>query len=301
MSRRLTKNKKHSIGLKVNSFFQEKEALPIGLSNIVGMDCEMIEASATVDHPVEDILCRVSIIGYSGKVLLDEFVYQSNRPIKDYRTDITGVDEKLLRQSGKSKDQVISQVKEILKDKIVVGHGLNNDFDVLGFNPKDINCQIRDTASYKPIREAKKIDKIPSLKSIVKLHLNKEIQTGVHSSVEDARCALAVYKMFAKTWEVELKPVVVAAPVAKKEVKREFFKKKAESTGVKEKTIPVVDTVKQEKVIPSTEAEVKTDIVVEKKVTEKSQKKKDLKPKKHFKFIKKGPHKKPHLNKTKKI
>lgn len=41
---------------------------------------------------------------------------------------------------------------------------------------------------------------IPSLKALTKLVLDEDIQTGEHSSVEDARAAMKIFKLFEKNW-----------------------------------------------------------------------------------------------------
>ena len=194
------KHKKLSLG----GFF-EKQSSAVAPESVVAMDCEMVGGVNG-----KDLLARVSLVGYSGKVLLDAFVRPSE-VVKDYRTDITGVDAEILKRAGKPHAEVVDRVKEMLKGKLVIGHGLNNDFDALGItHPPEM---IRDTAGYKPLRPTDREKKIPALKFLVSHWLGKDIQKGSHSSVEDARFALQLFKKVAVEWEKSLKP---AEPVKKR-------------------------------------------------------------------------------------
>jgi RNA exonuclease 4 len=74
--------------------------------------------------------------------------------------------------------------------------------------------KIRDTARYKPFREKNK-GRMPALRKLAKHYLGENkflpltagitIQEGEHSSVDDARAAMALYRMHRKEWERELK------------------------------------------------------------------------------------------------
>merc|ERR1719154_611431 len=73
-------------------------------------------------------------------------------------------------------------------------------------NPKVFT---RDTAQY-----FKKGSKKPSLKSLVEMHLGESIQSGEHSSVEDARATMEIYVKFRDEWEESL---INPNPAGKKE------------------------------------------------------------------------------------
>jgi RNA exonuclease 4 len=183
--------------LTLGGFF-EKQTSAMNPELLVAMDCEMVGGIGN-----KDLLARVSIVGFSGKVILDAFVKPSEQ-VRDYRTDITGVDADILKRAGRPLDEVITKVKATLEGKVVIGHGLNNDFEALGFShPAD---KIRDTAGYKPLRPADREKKIPALRFLVSHWLKRDIQQGSHSSVEDARFALQLYKKVADDWEKSLKP-----------------------------------------------------------------------------------------------
>ena len=141
----------------------------------------------------------------AGKTLLDSFVAVAEK-VTNYITEISGVRPKDLARA-KSFDTVMKKVRGLLRDKIIVGHSLEHDFAVMyGYSP----WFTRDTAQY-----FKKGSKKPSLKSLVEKHLGKSIQTGEHSSVEDAKATMELYLKFRNEWEESL-----TNPAGKKMVKQ---------------------------------------------------------------------------------
>jgi DNA polymerase III epsilon subunit-like protein len=158
------------------------------------MDCEMVGVGSMGSISA---LARVSLVNYHGEVIMDEYVLPQEHII-DYRTAVSGITPKLLRDHGKPFKEIQQKVSDILKNKIIIGHGLKNDLDALMLDhPRKL---LRDTARYKPLRHPK--TKNPrSLKHLARDFLQKEIQTGQHSSVEDARIALEIYQLHKKEWE----------------------------------------------------------------------------------------------------
>lgn len=73
-------------------------------------------------------LARVSIVNYNGVVLLDKYVRPKER-ITDFRYEITGIKPNHVAQAD-TFDVVIEQVHQFLDKKVIVGHGLENDFKV---------------------------------------------------------------------------------------------------------------------------------------------------------------------------
>ena len=105
-----------------------------------------------------------------------------------------------------------------MKNKVLVGHALKNDLDVLFLShPK---LRIRDTSRFKPYMRVKnKFGKLRprALRDLTKEFLGKVIQEGEHDSAEDARCAVYLYRLKMVEWEqslVEGKQAKVAAATA---------------------------------------------------------------------------------------
>ncbi|KAI8868779.1 Exonuclease, partial [Ramicandelaber brevisporus] len=159
----------------------------------IGIDCEMVGVGP---GGCESVLARVSVVNYYGYTLMDTFVMPQEK-VTDYRTFVSGVTPELLK-GAPSFQHVQNQVAELMKDRVVVGHSLENDFKALLLDHPSI--MIRDTAQYKPFRQYAN-GRTPGLKKLAKEILNIEIQGGEHSSVEDARVAMLLYRQHRKPWE----------------------------------------------------------------------------------------------------
>merc|ERR1712226_467729 len=94
-----------------------------------------------------------------------------------------------------------TEVAEIIKGRLLVGHALGHDFKVLFLDhPKRM---IRDTSKYKPFKAAFG-GRTPSLKNLTARFLGVSVQTGEHSSVQDSQAAVRLYTMYRKEWEAAL-------------------------------------------------------------------------------------------------
>jgi RNA exonuclease 4 len=164
------------------------------VGKFIAMDCEMVGVGS---GGLTSVLARVSLVNFNGAVILDEYVLPQEAVV-DYRTAVSGITPKLLKENGVPFKEVQQKVADIIKDKIIIGHALKNDFNALMLDhPRRL---IRDTARYKPLKN-QKTKGAQSLKMLSKLILNKEIQSAEHSSVEDAVSALNIYKMHKHEWE----------------------------------------------------------------------------------------------------
>ena len=161
------------------------------------------------------VLARVSVVNEDGNVILDVFVQPTER-VTDYRTAVSGVRPiDVKAESGARTFRVVqAQMSELLRGKVLVGHSLKNDMKALMLDhPKR---DTRDTSLYHPLTrplrpEERCVPGAPrgrgcrALRDLARQHLGLEIQTGEHSSVDDARAALALYKKFAKKWEASVR------------------------------------------------------------------------------------------------
>ncbi|KAK5000441.1 3'-5' exonuclease [Elasticomyces elasticus] len=179
------------------SLHHAKDSINAGLSpsavpgRYLALDCEMV---GTGPPPHNDsLLARVSIVNFLGEQVYDSYVVpQAGVEVADYRTHVSGIQRKHLRPGyARPFKQVQQDVAAILDGRILVGHALKNDLSVLMLNhpPRDI----RDTARYAGFRELS-MGKTPALRKLAKEVLGLEIQTGEHSSVEDARAAMLLFK-----------------------------------------------------------------------------------------------------------
>jgi RNA exonuclease 4 len=81
-----------------------------------------------------------------------------------------------------------------------VGHSLDDDFLALKLNDEEYQCEFREISDF-PLfvrTSAHGVSEKRKLKDLAREFLNASIQTGHHSSVIDARIALALYRQYQK-------------------------------------------------------------------------------------------------------
>lgn len=144
-----------------------------------------------------NLLRRCSLVNYHGNIIYDEYVIPQEE-VKDYRTSVSGITPAILREKGKDFKVVQKEVAALLKGKIIVGHALKNDLNALMLDhPGKL---LRDTARYKPLKH-EQTKQPQSLKFLAQKYLKRIIQTGQHSSIEDAKAAMDLYKIHKNDWE----------------------------------------------------------------------------------------------------
>ena len=143
---------------------------------------------------------RCSIVDYNGRVLYDKYI-KPNEQILSLRTRWSGITSSHM-QSAIPFDEAQAEILDLLDDCVIVGHSIVNDTDSLKieFPPQE---RVRDTSCYVPLRTMAGMDraKVPSLKRLANALLGLEIQKGAHSSVEDARVSMKLYKLVEQEWE----------------------------------------------------------------------------------------------------
>ena len=193
-----------------------KKPAPTGkntaVTKLLALDCEMVGVGADGKR---SILARVSIVNEDGNVIMDKFVAPTER-VTDYRTAVSGVRPRDLTAANgaQSFKKIQEQMSHLLRGRVLVGHSLKNDLRVLMLDhPKR---DTRDTSLYHPLTrplrpEERCVPGAPrgrgcrALRDLARQHLGLDIQRGEHSSVDDARATLALYKKFAKKWESGLR------------------------------------------------------------------------------------------------
>ncbi|MCJ1477694.1 3'-5' exonuclease [Lambiella insularis] len=170
-----------------------KDCVNIGLSSdveagrYIAIDCEMVGVGPTPD--IDSALARVSLVNYHGEQLYDSFVLPKEA-VTDYRTFVSGITPQLLK-SARPLEDVQRDVAGLMQGKVLVGHAIRNDLKALflGHPERDI----RDTSRYPRFRALAK-GRTPALKRLAKELLGVEIQGGEHSSVEDARATMLLFR-----------------------------------------------------------------------------------------------------------
>lgn len=164
------------------------------IGKFIAMDCEFVGVGP---DGKDSALARISITNFFGHVIMDEFV-KPRETVTDWRTWVSGVKPENMKNAI-TFSEAQKRCAEILEGRILVGHAIKHDLEALLLShPKSM---IRDTARHLPFRKAYAMGKAPSLKKLSKEILKVNIQEGQHSSVEDARITMLIYKSDKKEFE----------------------------------------------------------------------------------------------------
>ncbi|KAL4513264.1 hypothetical protein Ndes2526B_g02036 [Nannochloris sp. 'desiccata'] len=166
------------------------------LPKMLALDCEMVGVGKRGDR---SILARVSVVNSEGAVVYDSFVAPTEK-VTDYRTKWSGVRHSNLKDAP-SFEQVKLKVKELLRGRVLVGHAVHNDLEVLGIAHPE--SDLRDTSRYPPLMKVLTNGRIKprALRHLAQEHLTLAIQAAEHCSIEDARASLGLYQKHKKEWE----------------------------------------------------------------------------------------------------
>ncbi|KAJ5894509.1 hypothetical protein N7495_006200 [Penicillium taxi] len=162
----------------------------------VAMDCEMVGVGPNPDN--DSALARVSIVNFNGDQVYDSYV-RPKEMVTDWRTHVSGIAPKHM-VDARDLEVVQKEVAAIMDGRILVGHAVSNDLNALMFgHPKR---DIRDTSKHPEYRKIAGGGS-PRLKVLAEHFLGIKIQDGAHSSVEDARATMALYRREKDNFERE--------------------------------------------------------------------------------------------------
>lgn len=220
----------YSLGAKDNSSLTASAVRPneglakdVELGKYVAIDCEMVGVG---EGGYEHALARASIVDFHGRQVYDSYVRPKERVV-DWRTKISGIAPKHMA-TAREFEEVQAQVAQVLRGRILVGHDLRHDLDVLLLDhPRK---DIRDTAKFSGFKKYAHGRK-PALRNLAREILGVEIQSGQHSSLEDARVAMLLFRRHKSAFDMEHagrypEPVLNAEPKAKAKPKKTTKKKR---------------------------------------------------------------------------
>ncbi|KAH0721818.1 hypothetical protein KY289_006250 [Solanum tuberosum] len=159
---------------KKSNFIQSKD--------MVAIDCEMV-----LCQDGTEALVRICAVDRNLEVKLNEFV-NPNKPVADYRTDITGITAGDLEGVSCSLADVQTSLKKLLSHgTILVGHSLHNDLRALKMD----HARVIDT-SYVFKYQGQISNRRPSLSNLCKSVLGFDLRKigSPHNCLDDAITAM---------------------------------------------------------------------------------------------------------------
>lgn len=188
----------------------------------LALDCEMVGTGPPPSS--ENVLARVSIVNFHGEQVYDSYVQPPpDVEVTDYRTFVSGIRPHHLKSDvARPYEEVQKQVFDLLDGKVLVGHALKNDLAVLLLSHPQRD--IRDTAKHANFRKTS-MGRAPALRKLAKERLGMDIQEGEHSSVEDARATMLLFKLEKDVFEKDIQNRYGAAIRRERQMKETEAKK----------------------------------------------------------------------------
>lgn len=192
----------YGLGSKNNSMLTSTAVNPneglakgVEVGKYIAIDCEMVGIG---EGGYAHALARASVVDFHGRQIYDSYVRPRER-VTDWRTKISGISPKHMA-IARDFDEVQIKVAQLLQGRIIVGHDLRHDLEVLKLDhPRK---DIRDTAKFSGFKKYGNGPK-PALRVLAREILGVEIQMGQHSSVEDARVAMLLFRKNKPAFDVE--------------------------------------------------------------------------------------------------
>lgn len=194
----------YDLGIKDTSMLRAEPARPNeGLApnlpkigKYIAIDCEMVGVG---EGGYAHALARVSIVDFHGRQVYDSYVRPRER-VTDWRTKISGIAPKHMAVA-RDLDEVRAVVADLFRDRIIVGHDIKHDLEVLMLEHP--HKAVRDTAKFAPFKKYGHGPK-PALKVLAREILGVEIQSGQHSSLEDAKAAMLLFRKYKPAFDVDI-------------------------------------------------------------------------------------------------
>ena len=174
----------------------------------VALDCEMVG----IGPRSTSVLAEVVLVDWNGNTIYHSYVTPP-APVTNYRYEVSGIHANVLETKGRPFHIVQAEVEKLIRYKVVVGHGLANDFKYLGL--RHPSSMTRDTTQHtffmRPNPKSTGMNP-QKLSTLAREYLGKEIQMGKHDPAEDARTAMELFRKFKNLWSAPKK--TFAATVA---------------------------------------------------------------------------------------
>ncbi|KAJ6276461.1 ribonuclease H-like domain-containing protein [Bipolaris maydis] len=150
------------------------------LTKKIAIDCEMMRSN------IGQVLGRVSVVNYNGKIILDSFIYYLKPVhITDTNERFSGIRwADINPQNGaRAFSEVQTQLGELLRDRVVIGHNIEKDLEATRLK-FDISRKYANPGA----RQG------PNLKNLALRALGHSIKQGPVSSIDDAVATVEIYR-----------------------------------------------------------------------------------------------------------
>jgi DNA polymerase III epsilon subunit-like protein len=169
------------------------------LTKVIGIDGEFQRIKWFDGDTWHHAPGRISLVSSEKVLIYDVFVHFNDEDVYDVALEAKhrklGVYWPDIEPANGARPiaEVEEFVRLIVKDRIVVGHAIENDTRVFSkFVFKGV--ETRDTQLLEEYRvHGRGADRKPALSTLAKVILQRDIQGGEHSSVEDARATMDLY------------------------------------------------------------------------------------------------------------
>eukprot|EP00522_Entomoneis_paludosa_P009960 CAMPEP_0172459248 /NCGR_PEP_ID=MMETSP1065-20121228/31720_1 /TAXON_ID=265537 /ORGANISM="Amphiprora paludosa, Strain CCMP125" /LENGTH=604 /DNA_ID=CAMNT_0013213863 /DNA_START=175 /DNA_END=1989 /DNA_ORIENTATION=- len=151
---------------------------------------------------------RVTLVNWDNQIVLDTFVKVPPENVFDYRTELTGITAELLAMTSALRfDTARTKVGNLIRGKILIGHGLEVDLTAMGLSHPW--SDVRDTATYAPfmkkVNDPLSVMLLPRGLDELMVHVfNHGLNPDQPSLVREAVGCLDLYKLARSDWENEL-------------------------------------------------------------------------------------------------
>ncbi|KAF2072195.1 hypothetical protein CYY_006492 [Polysphondylium violaceum] len=174
-----------------NELFQE-ESDDKSATKYLAIDCKVLEVEGN-----KSSIGKICIANQFGNIIYEKVVIPLENVI-DYRTKYTGLTRDIINRKGVKFFEVQKEVEKILRDKIIIGHDLNEDLKVLKLTYK--KKQLRDALHFPQFFNPTTKEQ-DSLKNISKRELKFSPDRWEVDGVRDAKLCMLLYLKCKKEWE----------------------------------------------------------------------------------------------------
>jgi len=170
----------------------EEESDDKTATKYLSIDCKVLEVEGN-----KSSIGKICIANQFGNIIYEKVVIPMET-IVDYRTKFTGLTKDIINKQGVKFLEVQKEVEKILRDKIIIGHDLNEDLRVLklSFKRKQLRDALHFSKFFNP--QTKEQD---SLKNISKRELQFSPDKWDVDGVRDATLCMILYLKCKKEWE----------------------------------------------------------------------------------------------------